>query len=1390
MPTCPNCGKNNVHYREKRSEWLCLGCDHTWTAPAPRLEAAGRAARPLQIFLSYGHDEHTPDARRIKDDLEARGHKVWFDDERLRAGRDWEALIEQGLHECDLVLLLMTPYAVRQRKSGDPTSRDGYCLNELAKAIEKNKTIIPVLLVTLEDGPPTSICRIQYLEMTDAVPTAEREERYRVRFDRLVRAIEENELDFGGGQARLQRLLRPLDFTRQMERHIASFTGRLWLLADVDAWLASPTGSRVLWLTGGPGIGKSAIATHLCHRRGEVIAHHFCVHGDDDKASPTRAILSIAFQMAAHLPEYHRRLQALALEEEVAKNPATLFDRIVVQPLAKDFPAPDGPRLVIIDALDEATRVDSGGRLQNAIAQLVHEQWQHVPAWLRLFITSRPESELLDELHHLNPLVIDAQRPENLADIRAFLATELPRRKDVPHDEQTIAAIIERSEGVFLYATELLNEIDAGRETLTRLDELPEGMKGHYRKFFMRQMPDLAVYRREIRPMLECISASREPLPLAMLAQATEVGDVDLRSQLALVGSLFPIRAGHEASEEGTTVAPFHKSVRDWLIEIDPKTQRPWAGDYAVDLAQGEKRLAEACMRLYRSGPEEMSAYALRHGPGHLLAVGRAADAADLMTDFAFHYERLRRLGRCEVVNVTADLALADKGLGAGPELREDLSIWKAFHDGNAHLLRREVRDLAPEICLLQLAAAHADASPVTRSAEAWLKSSGSDTHWLRSLRRPQKVERSACLRTFEGHRDRVYAVAVLPDGRRAISGGNDKTLKLWDLQTGQCLATFAGHRGEVRAVAVLPDGRRAISGGGDTLKLWDLHTRECLATFEAQTSGIRTVAVLPDGCKAISGGFDKILRLWDLQTGTCLRTFEGHKAPVMAVAVLPDGRRAISASSDLRLWDLQTGQCLRTFGEGWWQALAVLPDGRRAVSAGVTHLALWDLETGECLRTFEGEFCVAVLPDGRRVISAKWDETWDLKLWDLQTGECLGTFDGGHIGEMTAVAVLPDGRRAISASYDETLKLCDLQTAECMRAFEGQTRAVTAVAVLPDGRRAISANSGNKSGIGDLRLWDLRTGQCLRTLGASMVQAVAVLPDGRRAIEASWDSLKLWDLETGQHLHTFDKDTGLVTTVVVLADGRRAISAAAPSLLRPDPSLKLWDLQSGECLRTFVGHTEPVHAVAALCDGLRAISTSKDKTLKLWDLQTGRCLRTFVGHTDEVRSVSLLPDGRRALSASQDATLKLWDMQSGECLRTFEGHTGWVSAGTLPDGCRAISRSGDRTLKLWDIQTGECLRTFEGHTGAVCSAAVCPDGRRIISGGWDNTLKLWNLETGCCIATWQAATHVLRCATGPEVFLAGTGGGEMLFLKLMPPGPLTRTTLAIWSPSRARMTS
>ena len=88
--------------------------------------------------------------------------------------------------------------------------------------------------------------------------------------------------------------------------------------------------------------------------------------------------------------------------------------------------------------------------------------------------------------------------------------------------------------------------------------------------------------------------------------------------------------------------------------------------------------------------------------------------------------------------------------------------------------------------------------------------------------------------------RARSTALAVLADGRRALSGSGDRTLRLWDLETGAELRRFEGHEGRVSSVTLLPDGRRALSGSDDeTLRLWDLETGAELRRFEGHESGV-----------------------------------------------------------------------------------------------------------------------------------------------------------------------------------------------------------------------------------------------------------------------------------------------------------------------------------------------------------------------------------------------------------------------------------------------------------------------------------------------------------------------------------------------------------------------
>jgi WD40 repeat protein len=176
-----------------------------------------------------------------------------------------------------------------------------------------------------------------------------------------------------------------------------------------------------------------------------------------------------------------------------------------------------------------------------------------------------------------------------------------------------------------------------------------------------------------------------------------------------------------------------------------------------------------------------------------------------------------------------------------------------------------------------------------------------------RARRGQQPPGGSEVVRTLKGHSRNVMAVAVTPDGRRAVSGSWDETLKVWDLEQGALLATLGDH-GLIYAVAVTPDGRRAVSGSSDrTVKVWDLEQGALLSTLEGHGDEVNAVAVTPDGRRAVSGSDDRTLKVWDLEQGALLATLKSHGEWVRAVAVTPDGRRAVSGSHDwtLKVWNL-----------------------------------------------------------------------------------------------------------------------------------------------------------------------------------------------------------------------------------------------------------------------------------------------------------------------------------------------------------------------------------------------------------------------------------------------------------------------------------------------------
>ncbi len=377
---------------------------------------------------------------------------------------------------------------------------------------------------------------------------------------------------------------------------------------------------------------------------------------------------------------------------------------------------------------------------------------------------------------------------------------------------------------------------------------------------------------------------------------------------------------------------------------------------------------------------------------------------------------------------------------------------------------------------------------------------------------RPAMTPPGAEVARLEGHSGGVNALAVLPDGRLA-SGAGDKSIRLWDPQSGRELARLEGHSDRVTALAALPDGRLAsgpddASGRTDSsIRLWDPQSGRELARLEGHSYGVNALAVLPDG-RLASGAGDMSVRLWDMQSGRALARLEGHKGRVLALAVLPDGHLASGADdTSIRLWDPQSGRELARL-DGHFDhvnALAVLPDGRLASGAGDNSVRLWDPESGRELARLEGHsgwvYALAVLPDGR-LASGAGDNS--IRLWDPQSGRELARLEG-HSGWVNALAVMTDGRLA-SGAGDKSIRLWDPQSGRELTRPDGRSGAIGALAVLPDGRLASGAfydsrvGSGGGTGDSSIRLWDPQSGRELARLEGHGfgVGALAALPDGR----------------------------------------------------------------------------------------------------------------------------------------------------------------------------------------------------------------------------------------------------------------------------------------------------
>ncbi|MCX4962386.1 caspase family protein [Streptomyces virginiae] len=864
-------------------------------------------------------------------------------------------------------------------------------------------------------------------------------------------------------------LVRAMGNHSQAEASAWWFSGRRTALRDLAAWLNSAEGeggSVCRVVTAAPGSGKTAVL-------GLVAA---LTHPERHRTVPLHALglpADLLDTGAVDAAVYAQRLTDADVLEAIGA--AARVRAGTVGELLEALGRRSQPLTVLIDALDEAA---TPGTLCGSVLRPLIE---HSGGRIRLLLGTRPY--LLPRLgtSPADTIDLDARRyadPEALAVYAARNLLEAhpasPYREQLPAVRPVAEAVAHAAGHSFLIA-----RLTAG--TLAATPDIPDANDPAWRASLPQHAGD--AMRRDLHQRLgdDARRATDLLRPLAY-SQGQGLPWEDIWAPLATAISGRPY-------------------TDDDLVRL-----REEAGSYVVEATENGR----SAYRLYH----EAMAEHLREGTAaeevHAAYARVLTARVPCRVDATPNWSRAHPYALAHLAHHAARAGLLDEVLADSEYLvhTDPRGLTPYLHRTHADAARLTAavyrtslhlhRDATPQLRrrTLALDAARAGAPDLHRSLTSRIPPGEWAPVWATG-----STFNPALRDTLTGHSGSVHAVACTElDGRPvAVTGGNDGTVRVWNLHSGQAVGSpFTGHSGPVRGVACTDVHGKpvAVTGGDDgTVRMWDLSTRQAIGEPVAAHNGwVRAVActVIDGNPVTVTGGDDGTLRTWDLKTRQPIgEPIDARKGWVLAVAVtvIDDRPVAVTGGRDgtVRIWDLSTRQTVGeppTGHDDWVYGVACATiDGKpvAVTAADDGAIRLWDTDTGrtigEPLTGHEGwvRAVACTMIDGKPVaVTGGRDGT--VRIWDLNTRQAIGEPLTGHDDWVRAVAcTVVDGNPvAVTGGDDGTLRTWDLKTRQAIgepsTAHNGWIRTV-ACAVIDGNPVAVTGGRD-----GTVRLWDMRT--------------------------------------------------------------------------------------------------------------------------------------------------------------------------------------------------------------------------------------------------------------------------------------------------------------------------